>query len=284
MFQNKPNAEVRSLPHGLIHAVERLSLGLDWDTELGAAAMAHLSSLGDRVSKLLPRKIEISTSGVRSTISGITKDSAEEGSSELFALLFDDNDDHEGAFDDKLIEMVINRTGIRFVVNFRYSGWEVTRNLALDVYKVFYEAISSQVSISSMNFRVSNVFGLKNFVGPLGNLLDVECTSLPRRVFASEGLWHLDEGYFEDHVSPGVKQLLVNLHVSKALEDEDTNLYIHTMHQLEFHEDSSSALSLEELFDKFDELHRINKLLLSSVLADNIVHSLELFPDQEAIA
>ncbi|AGA76043.1 hypothetical protein CXG50_02175 [Pseudomonas plecoglossicida] len=281
MFQNKPNAEIRHLPHGLIHAVERLSLGLDWDKPLDAATMAQLSTLGDRIAEVLPRKIEISTSGVRATVAGVVKDASEDESAELFAILFDDNDDHEGAIDEKLVEMVVNDSGLGFAINSRYPGWEKTRALAFDVFNVFYEAVSKQVSISSIDFRVSNVFGLKQFDGNLTDLLNVECTSLPRRVFNSEGLWHLDEGYFDEHSASEVSQLLVNLHVSKAREGDETNLFVRTMHQFDLGEQPAGTTSLVDLFGHFDHLHEVNKDLLASVLNENIVRSLELFPERE---
>nr|WP_314492537.1 TIGR04255 family protein [uncultured Pseudomonas sp.] len=283
MFQNKPNAEIRQLPHGLIHAVERLSLGVDWDEQLDAETMAQLSALGDRIVETLPRKIEISTSGLRATVAGVAKHSAEEADTELFAILFDDNKDHEGAIDDKLVEMVINNNGFGFAINSRYAGWEKTRSSALEMFGVFFKAISEKVSISSIDFRVSNVFGLKDFDGNLTDLLDIRCDSLPRRVFSSEGLWHLDEGYFDERAAPGMDQLLVNLHVSKARDGEETNLYVRTLHQFDMSEQSTNAIQLADLFEHFDHLHEVNKDLLASVLHENIVRALELFPIREGI-
>jgi hypothetical protein len=71
MFRKKPNAAVRELPHGIIHAVERLSLGFDFASPLDAQSMAKLSALGNQIATLLPRKLQVSTSGMIATVGNV---------------------------------------------------------------------------------------------------------------------------------------------------------------------------------------------------------------------
>jgi uncharacterized protein (TIGR04255 family) len=179
-----------------------------------------------------------------------------------------------------LVTLVLHNDSFNFAVYARYDGWEKTRTLALELYRVFYDAIIESATPSSVDFRVSNVFGLENFTGSLNDLLNENCDSLPRRVFNAQGLWHVDEGYFDSHAHADMKQLLVNLSVSKSIEDELENLYIRTMHQFDFPENFSGALSLDSLFEKFEHMHTVNKALLASVLNSNISSALGLTTDR----
>lgn len=283
MDQKKPmslqNADlaIRELPYGLVHKVERLSLGFEWASPLSGHLMAKLSALGDKVSSLLPRKLEVSTSDADPDSLGGMR----EKTSELFAIMFDDNKDQDGPVDVKHTEIIINNEGLYFTVYARYDGWEITRALALRLCGVFLEAISQETTLAAIEIRVSNIFGLTNFQKSLSDLLDEECASLPRRIFSATGFWHVDEGYFEHHSDPDMSNLLVNLNVSKMLERDAESLYIKTLHRFEFKEDSTDSLQLDRLFEKFEHLHAINKKLLASVLNQCISDSLRLFPEHK---
>lgn len=280
MLRKNPKAVVNKLPHGLTHAVERLSLGFDWTSPLDAQTMRKLSSLGDRIAALLPRKFEVSTSEVRASVNGIAADPlSSEDDAELYAVLFDDNEDKDAPFDIKHAEIVLKNEGLTFSVHAKYDGWEKTRAQALELYNVFFDEIADKVKLDSVQFRVSNVFCLDKFTGNLSDLLSVECDSLPRRIFNAEGLWHVDEGYFEEQIDSNESQLLVNLNVSKVLGDDGSLLYVRTMHQFYYGHESDKAISLENLFDKFTALHDTNKTLLATVLNKKISTSLGLLGD-----
>lgn len=275
MLQTNPSAVIRKLPHGLAHEVERLTLGFDWVTPLNADTMAKLSALGDQISDLLPRKFEVSTSEAQASLGSFAGLENSSGS-ELYAVLFDDNQDENAPFNEKHAEVIINTDGLYFSVHHRYDGWEKTRALAYDIYKVLFEAVLKEVPVASIEFRVSNMFYLEAFTGHLRDLLNEGCDSLPRRVFAADGLWHIDEGYYERQPVLDMQHLLVNLNVSRVQEDARETLHVRTMHQYDFDEALSESPSLENLFDRFESLHTINKTLLSTVLNENISRSLGL--------
>ncbi|WP_095194370.1 hypothetical protein [Pseudomonas sp. Irchel 3A7] len=283
MSLKKSNTVVRELPHGLIHAVERLSLGFEWATPLDGRSMARLSALGNQLVDELPRKLEISTSDIRPHGPGSDDEQSGSEDAELFAVMFDDNKDKDGPVDLKHTEIIINNEGMFFTVYARYDGWEVTRALALKLCSVFLEEIVRDISLTAIEIKVANIFGLAKFSGQLSDLLSDRCDSLPRRVFGAQGLWHVDEGYFETHDDQDMRQLLVNLSVSKTLEDDEESLYIRTLHRFEFNTRASDSLPVTKLFDKFEHLHAINKDLLASVLTDDISDALGLFADKRAL-
>lgn len=275
MLQNNPNSVIRNLPHGLTHEVERLMLGFDWVTPLDADTMARLSVAGEQISRLLPRKFEVSTSEAHAsmgTMSGLQSPD----DSELYAVIFDDNPDHSAPFDDKHAEIIINTEGLYFAVHHRYDGWERTRALAIELYSVFHESVLKDVPVASIEFRVSNIFYLDKFSGDLSDLLRKGCDSLPGRVFAADGLWHIDEGYYELQPDLDMQYLLVNLNVSKVKEDGRPQLRVRTMHQYDFELDAQGLQVIEDLFSRFESLHAINKRLLATVLNNDISHSLGL--------
>lgn len=275
MLQNNPNAVSRNLPHGLTHEVERLMLGFDWKTPLDGATMARLAAAGEQIADLLPRKFEISTSQAHASL-GTMSGLSSPNDSELYAVLFDDNEDKTAPFDEKYAEVMINTDGFYFSVYHRYDGWESTRALALKLYTVFYEAVLKDVQIGSVEFRVSNFFGLDKFTGSLIDLLNKDCDSLPRRVFSADDLWHIDEGYYEPQVNLEGRYLLVNLNVSKVQEENQRQLRVRTMHQYDFDAEVPEAQSLESIFNHFETLHSINKRLLASVLNAEISLALGL--------
>ena len=267
MLRKFPQASVTPLPNGLLHAVERLSLGFDWASPLDAQTMSKLASLGDGIAKWLPRKFEVSTSEVKASVGPVAADaSSPSDDGGLFAVLFDDNEDKDAPFDVKHAEVIVNNEGFTFTVHAKYDGWEKTKAQALELFKVFFDEITKHVTVSAIEFRASNVFSLERFTGRLDDVLDFECDSLPRRIFKADGLWHVDEGYFDDHYGSEKDKMLVNLNVSKVQDEEGRLLYVRTMHQYNLHPESNVSLSLSELFEKYEYLHGINKLLLATVL------------------
>jgi len=277
MLRNNPKAVVNILPHGLTHAVERLSMGFEWENPLDAQTMSKLSALGAQIASVLPRKFEISTSEVRASVHGIAAETPlSEDDGELFAVLFDDNEEQDAPFDIKHAEVIIKNDGFSFSVHARYDGWEKTRAQALKLCEVFFDEISKHAKLESVEFRVSNVFRLDEFKLNLDELLNEKCDSLPSRIFDADGLWHIDEGYFERQVDSESKKLLVNLNVSKVSVDDGMLLYVKTMHQLSDEQQFEYPITLSSLFDKFEYLHDINKSLLASVLNEKISRLLGL--------
>ncbi|MCK9747115.1 hypothetical protein LT699_10970 [Pseudomonas syringae pv. syringae] len=269
MLRKFPQASVTPLANGLTHAVERLSLGFDWVSPLDPQIMSKLASLGDGIAEWLPRKFEVSTSQVMARVGPVAADAPSSSADDdggLFAVLFDDNKDQDAPFDVKHAEVIINNEGFTFSVYAKYDGWEKTKAQALELFSVFFDEIIKNVKLSSIEFRASNVFSLEGFTGRLDDVLDFECDSLPRHIFKADGLWHVDEGYFDnDHESESDK-MLVNLNVSKVQDEEGRLLYVRTMHQYSVDSESNVLFSLAELFGKYEHLHGINKSLLATVL------------------
>lgn len=280
MLRKFPQASVTPLPNGLFHAVERLSMGFDWASPLDAQTMSKLASLGDGIAKSLPRKFAVSTSEIKASVGPTSTDPsspADDGG--LFAILFDDNEDQDAPFDVKHAEVIINNEGFTFSVHAKYDGWEKTKAQALEYFAVFFDEIIKHVTLSSIEFRVSNIFNLETFTGRLDDVLDLECDSLPRRIFKAQGLWHVDEGYFDDHHESEIEKLLVNLNVSKVQDEEGKMLHVRTMHQYNFHPESKVSLSLSELFGRYEHLHGINKALLATVLNKDTAEAIGLVDD-----
>ncbi|PKI19649.1 hypothetical protein CXB65_21585 [Pseudomonas monteilii] len=242
-------------------------MGFDWVSPLDPQIMSKLASLGDGIAKWLPRKFEVSTSEVKASVGPVIpgqSSTADDGG--LFAVLFDDNQDANAPFDVKHAEVIINNEGFMFTVHARYDGWEKTKAQAHELFAVFFDEIIKHVTLSAIEFRVSNIFNLEKFTGRLDDVLDLECDSLPRRIFKAHGLWHVDEGYFDDHHESESENLLVNLNVSKVQSEDGKMLHVRTMHQYNFHSESNVSLGLSELFERFEYLHGINKALLATVL------------------
>ncbi|MFJ7282513.1 TIGR04255 family protein [Pseudomonas sp. NPDC099000] len=275
MLQTNSNAVSRNLPHGLTHEVERLMLGFDWKVPLDGATMAKLAAAGEQIADALPRKFEISTSQAHASL-GTMSGLSSSDDSELYAVLFDDNEDKTAPFDEKYAEVMVNTDGFYFSVYHKYDGWEKTRALALKLYTVFYEAVLKDIQIGSIEFRVSNFFGLDEFTGSLVDLLNEDCDSLPPRVFAADGLWHIDEGYYEPQGDLDGRYLLVNLNVSQVQEENRRQLRVRTMHQYDFDMETPESQTLESIFDRFETLHSINKRLLATVLNPEISLALGL--------
>ncbi len=279
MSSNMPYIIRRELPHGLSHAVERLSLGFEWGKELDSDTMRGLADLGPTLEADLPRRFEISTSDGEANYHQCAGEgqSLPEGAN-LYALMFDDNADSTRPVEEKHTEIVINESGLFFTVLGRYDGWDVTRSRAKKLCDVFLKRVFEITGLNAVEIRVNNVFFLERFSAGLDSLLNMESDSLPLKIFKAPSYWHVNEGYYVEHADPDMNELLVNLTVVKANVSDEDALSIRTIHRFDTDNTGLNFFNSDQLFDKFDHLHAINKRLLGSLVHRDISDALNLFP------
>ncbi|WP_043241029.1 MULTISPECIES: hypothetical protein [Pseudomonadaceae] len=252
-------------PVGGTHAIERVSVGIEWAEELSHAQMVELSDLLDPDALGLGRKIEIRSTEISGDDSEeLRVPSAEE--TNLTAIYLDYGFDEVD--DDHIPAILVRRNGMLYSVKNNYEGWTRTRQKATEFSEIILSYVRQHIEIRSIGLQVIDAFLLKASGFDFAKILNKECDLLPPKIFKADKHWHIDLGFFE--VENEGERLLTNAKLAYVPEVSKNKLTITCLHRLDSAAVRKEPISVADAISKYDILYSKNKELIEQVLHKDV--------------
>ncbi|MCY1359524.1 hypothetical protein D9M69_461000 [compost metagenome] len=244
------------------HAIDRLYLGIEWETPLDQQVMAELSSLAQELSEL-PRRIEIRASETPLSEAS-SKQEKSDDISELVEIALDNSKGSEETEADKTLEIFIKQTGVFFgVLASTYVSWSDTKEKASRLTRSILGKVLEHRALNSVGLQVVDSFRFDREI-ELSSVLDKRSDYLPPGVFKRSAYWRFDQSYY-DFADPEAAQL-TNFQIMHSPVEGDDQLVIACLHRFDLN--SPQKPSIAELHARYDELYGMNKRLVGSLLSD----------------
>ncbi|MCH5552555.1 hypothetical protein L6227_25235 [Pseudomonas syringae pv. syringae] len=247
------------------NAIDRITLGLDWQSPLDAALMAELSSFSrDQIA--LPRCIEFRAS--EGALGQQPQDAVSlESEAELVQVVWDDGDSKDSPGGDSTLELNLSKNGFFFQMSAAsYTNWSDTKAKYISHSKPIIDKIFDSQNIKEVGMQIIESVEFNRDLG-FSKLLNCEADLLPRSVFERKGYWRFEHSFFEN-LSPTMA-MKVNFHIllSPARENID-KLVIICIHKYLFGE--PRKITHAELFKDYEELFIKNRNLVGSLLSADL--------------
>ena len=211
------NADITDLvrPFAGSHAVERVTLGIEWKGELTSQVMQRLSKHLDTLEHPFPRKLEIHAKELEGDGDNLNMPTQEE--IELVGLVLKSSaeEDDENAL---VSELAIRDEGMFITVAQGYESWRATKALVLPLVESILSEIKEDVSVVAVGLQYVDAFWLQGEVD-FERLFDRENENLPAKVFKSESYWRVEVGFLEPSSGP-LNHLFATLQVSYSPPEE----------------------------------------------------------------
>lgn len=250
------------------HAIDRLCLGVEWETPLDQEAMSYLSSVVQEIAEL-PRRIEVRAS--ESATKEAPPQSAEP--SDLVEIALDDSKGADESEDGKTLEIIIKQTGVFFgILSSTYVSWTDTKSKAARLTQAILEKVLEQRSLSSVGLQVVDSFRFDRGLN-LSLILKKDSEFIPAAVINKSVYTRFDQSYYE--IAEADDFLLTNYQVMTSPVDSEDQLIIACLHRFDLN--SHKELSISELHGRYDELYSMNKHLVGSLLSDELAKRIGIY-------
>ena len=260
------NADITDLvqPVAGSHAVERVTLGIEWKGELSSQVMQRLSKHLDDLEHPFPRKLEIRAKEVAGS-GDVPLSMPSQEEIELIGLVLKssvDEDDDE----DLVNELAIRKEGVFISVAKDYQSWRQTKALVLPVVESILSELVDEITVMAVGLQYVDAFRLLDKVD-FERLFNRENENLPAKVFKNENYWHVEVAFFES-INESLSHLLTNIQVSHAPPEEadaPEKISITCLTRTYFgsEEEQSPALVLA----LYDKLYDKNKLIVKDLVS-----------------
>lgn len=249
------------------HAIDRVCLGVEWESPLDQASMMELSALAQELTAL-PRRIELRSSESSMGESGPERTSYEE-QSELVEIMLDNNQSVDESKDDKTLEVVIRPQALFFqVMASTYSSWTNTKGLATSLTKGFLNKILALRQPNSVGIQIFDSFSFERGI-PFSDLFNEDGEYVPGAIFKKDAYWRFDQSYYEAG-GPDFS-VLTNcqvLHSPTSGSEKEDNIVIACLHRVDFSVEKN--ITIDEMHAHYDFLYRKNKNLVSKLLSEGM--------------
>lgn len=275
------NADITDLvrPYAGSHAVERVTLGIEWKGELTSQVMQRLSKHLDTLEHPFPRKLEIHAKELEGDGDNVSMPTPDEIDLVGLVLKTSAEEDNDSGFKG---ELAIRDEGLFITIAKGYESWRTTKALILPLVESILAELVEDVVIIAVGLQYVDAFWLHDKVD-FERLFNRNNENLPPKVFKSESYWRVEVGFFEPSSGP-LNHLFSTLLISYAPpeeSDEPEKLTVSCLTRSYLEpEDQSPSLP----FSLYDHIYKKNKSLIGDLISSELCELIGLGGKAEAVS
>jgi uncharacterized protein (TIGR04255 family) len=265
-------------PYAGNHAVQSATFVVEWAEPLKAEAIAAVNKLANKFKNLglshvqhqqfMQFKVE------HNPLEGSPKHGTQHG---LGGIIFA----RPAEPGDVTRSVTISRQNCMVAVP-DYTRWDTVFADVQAYLKVALDEIAPSRPLSTIGLQYNDIFQWKDDPADL-DLTEVFARDafIPPSIFNQAGLWHLHQGYLEQHDSPVAHSRLTNVNVDMLDPSGERMIQIIGSHRATLKEPlwQSHLKNKQIMLDVFTSLHHANKQMLAKLLTKKVCEKIRLISE-----